>query len=566
MDLLQILPAVSAVLGILAGVLGVAAGPAGGQSAANPVLGADPTPPDANAPEHVDSLYAIVAELRSLLTDERRELSALRELSSAGTKETVLLAERLAGTVLDAELRLTAGVVQAERALRYPTSAATRAAEATLRVERSLSRTENALRQLPDATAAATAAAATLQHEAVELAKIGHRVAQTLRDDGDAQVEARPAHPFLEKEVAALRAAGQEMTSSAREAIASLSQAAQSTVGRLTTAVVAAVEAQHDVMNCPVMVEGFPDFAVSMQEAVSALQREALALSMLAQQIAAQPVVAHERGATDVAASAIIEALTRAQRSTSAIEDVARNVSAASEDVALQIGRLTGIASHAETQAAVLPAIAAQLAEVTGRIEASALPLEVVSTCLPDVASRIEAALPKLSELDHIYSRFESRFADLSSPYKPERVSDKIFERLTDLSVNLVEAVAKIEASIGTHGATGEAVLCALTGLQEAVSAVADHTKMARQEAPTTVQQLATVVRETETLLHQTESLAEAALARRAPAHLLWPAERTATLLAGVEATIGRLRSVATALALTSDVTQLKGALMEQQT
>jgi hypothetical protein len=57
-------------------------------------------------------------------------------------------------------------------------------------------------------------------------------------------------------------------------------------------------------------------------------------------------------------------------------------------------------------------------------------------------------------------------------------------------------------------------------------------------------------------LLHQTEALAEAALGCGTPTSLPWPPENTAVLLSGVDTTINRLRSVATALALASDATR----------
>jgi hypothetical protein len=539
--LLQILPTMAAMLGVLAGVLGMTAPSGPAEAAPEATNGApperEPEPPNAEPPnEGAPGLHAVVADLRALLVQERQELGHLRELLTNGTKETMLLAERLAGNVLDAELRLTASVVQAERALRHPSSAATRAAETSVKVERMLSRTESVLRNLPKATAQAVTLGA---------------------DPASAHVPTG-----WQQELAALRATGQEISRSAQEAVATLSHAAQSTIGRLTEAVVTSVGASYaaraepgpgetafveqtlgnlaavtatlqnaaDALGdrtaslCaagqhvetvaarfaeqllvpplqPTVVGLDPDIVTRLEVAVTDLQQETSLLGANVARVAAlEPMIDQHLSA----AALVTAAAGRAEQSAESVANASQVIVETTDEVVLQIARLAGISGHAETQAAVLPAIAAQMAEATGRLQAVAL------------QPPAHSAFPALAEL-----------------------------------------LTRLEVTLAQQGGSAEALLSGLNEVQAGLAALSQ--RLARPDKTTdkgnssALHQIDIVARESALLLRQTEALAEAVVSGQLPTLPPLLAKCTPALLAELESTIGRLRSVATALALASD-------------
>jgi hypothetical protein len=143
---LPLLPPAAALLGLLAGVLSLFAGAAIASARSWPLRAAasgaaaagPPGGQGAQAAALVPGLQAAVEDLRGLLAAERAELASFREACGAATHDAMMVGARLAGVALDAETRLTAGVEQIEQALQQPDGAASRAAEAVLRVERAL--------------------------------------------------------------------------------------------------------------------------------------------------------------------------------------------------------------------------------------------------------------------------------------------------------------------------------------------------------------------------------------------------------------------------------------------
>jgi hypothetical protein len=628
--LTQILPTVAAMLGVLAGVLGMTAAASAAEapsaSANGAMHGRMPEPPSTDpagnggAGNGAAGLQAAIADLRALLAEERRELGTLRELSSNGTKETMLLAERLASTALDAELRLTASVVQAERALRYPSSAATRAAETSVKVERMLSRTETVLRTLPEAT---TQAISTLQQETAALLNAAHQ----LPPGADMAPSRLPTG--WQQELAALRAAGQEITISAQEAVATLSHAAQSTIGRLTEAVVSAVEATHashaepagesgtrylpdrafsdqslsertlaDLAGLTIALQTVADTITDRTEALCATgQHVETTAARLAERLPAAPTewagpnpgdaafverleqavayLHHETGGLSAAvarvaalepmidqhlsaAALVTEAASRAEQSAASVATASQVIVETTDEVVLQIARLAGISGHAETQAAVLPAIAAQMAEATGRLQAATLhaPQDPALRALPETLARLEATLPKLDGLERVSARLEHALDGLAAP----EGEAALLTRLDGLSAGIAAAIGRVETALAQQGGTAEALLSGLTQVQAGLADVSARLApegtpptAAASGDPSTLHQIDVVARETALLLRQTEALAEAVVAGRAPGLPPLLAECTPALLAGVDATIARLRSVATALALASD-------------
>jgi hypothetical protein len=603
--LAHLLPTLSAMLGVLAGVLGMTSTPAPietAPTASSPDALPGGPPPPTPSMEVPHDLSAAVAALRTLLAEERRELSVLRELSSNGTKESMMLAERLAASALDAELRLTASVVQAERALRYPSSAATRAAETTVRVERLLTRAETALRHLPEATSAATAAATALRQESAGLTEMAKRIitSQTntsLPESSVEQAAAPSLPPAWPAELAALREAGKAITESAQDAVANLSQAAQATVGRLAAAVVAAVEVPTprletttDAMPREIAelaavttnlrqaadalrdgtqtlqatgahveqaafafaeriaaeprshvasfaseaaLRDLPDVAASLRAVVAELQRETCGLSATAQAFAALEPLVDQHFA---AASSVTEAASRADQSTCAFEAANSTLTETADEMALQIARLAGIAGHAEVQAAVLPSLAAQMAEATGRLQAAA----------PAFDGVFDGALDGLD-------RVSMRLAQAVDALAVHDAPASLLARLDGLSAGIGAAIGRIEAALAQQGGTGDALLSGLNQIRASLTERAAPMAPDIDNPPSTLHQIDVVARETSVLLQQTEALAEAVVAGQTPGLPPLLTECTPALLAGVETTIARLRSVATALALASD-------------
>ena len=112
-----------------------------------------------------------------------------------------------------------------------------------------------------------------------------------------------------------------------------------------------------------------------------------------------------------------------------------------------------------------------------------------------------------------------------------------------------------MEAALAEHDAALSALVASMKVVQVTpvdITQIADAGDVGSALAAT-LSHLDDVASQTERLLRQTEALAEAVMDGRAPALSSLLADRAPALLAGVEMTTQRLRSVATALALASD-------------
>jgi hypothetical protein len=290
-----------------------------------------------------------------------------------------------------------------------------------------------------------------------------------------------------------------------------------------------------------------PEISAAITAASAGLAHQASVLNAAAQDITSQLAAARpDQGAP--ATEALAAAALRAHATADELERAGRVVAQAAEDVSVQISRLAGIAAHAETQAAVLPGIAAHIAETTSRLRAAA-------------EERGRAGQPQIDRLDALGVRLESLIAAVPSPAAHETALTPVLHTLAGLSSDIGAAVRRVEAALSRHDGTGEAIAAAMANVQTTMAAVMEA---ASERAPSggargitpiaaTLQHLGAVSRETELLLRQTESLAEAVVAGRAPDLSGQLADRAPALLGELEATIRRLQSVATAVALASD-------------
>jgi hypothetical protein len=240
-----------------------------------------------------------------------------------------------------------------------------------------------------------------------------------------------------------------------------------------------------------------PELSAAISAASAGLAQDAAVLTQAAQQISMQ--LAAKRGDTTPAELA----------------QSGRIIAAAAEEVSQQIGRLAGIAAHAETQAATLPGLTAQIAETAARLEAAASGDAVQTTLAPAL------------------------------------------RHLADLAAGIGAAVGRMETALAHHDESGAEIASAMAQVQSTLAAsmavAQDRPPSAATPVAATLRHLDAVSRETELLLAQTEALAEAVVGGQAPDLPGQLAVRAPELLAEVEATIRRLQSVATAVALASD-------------
>ena len=127
--------------------------------------------------------------------------------------------------------------------------------------------------------------------------------------------------------------------------------------------------------------------------------------------------------------------------------------------------------------------------------------------------------------------------------------------------------MTRLETAAARHDTAGDTLVAAMAQVEAARQAVAEaqmgtgpgtrpETAIAAEPVAglaATLRHLGGVADDTELLLRQAEALAETVLAGQAPGLPPLLASRAPALLAQVETTIHRLRSVATALALASD-------------
>jgi hypothetical protein len=319
-------------------------------------------------------------------------------------------------------------------------------------------------------------------------------------------------------------------------------------------------------------MSALPGVAADLAAAASDLRLETLVLAAAAQQVSS---------AGTAASSAVADVAVRAEVSAASLDAAGRMMSAAGSEVGSQIDRLAQVARQADGQLSLATDLAANVAAAAARLQTmtDSLPVESMLTVLPELVASREAAASGLERLDVLSGRLENAIAGLQADPKP----DAAMMNLTSLSAEIADAVRRLELAMVSHeslAASMAAVEAAAAAVSEAAaeqpaSPAADAAPMAEgnrgartvtrspfaaltEDSPpdalaATLSRLDDVSCQTETLLRQTEVLAEAVISGRAPGLPPLLADRAPVLLAGIEATTGRLRSVATALALVSD-------------
>ena len=338
-----------------------------------------------------------------------------------------------------------------------------------------------------------------------------------------------------------------------------------------------------DANRSEAVLQILPDLAAEVGAAVNGLQLETQALMTAARDIAAM-------GTTTTAA--ITDIAARAGSVVGSLDATARLFGTAAEDFSTQTKRLGALSGQAEARAALLPEVAAQVTAIVSRLQAiadaisaslAAAPnldlletmtarLENVASQLPaelvgqiadamasgrtDAAKHAEAAAPKFDQLEALTQRLETIVVRLPA----EEAQEATVATLATLSGDISESVRRVEAALGEHDHALSALVASIKLVQPPPAAatpgdfagVIDAGDVGSALAAT-LSHLDDVSSQTEMLLRQTEALAEAVMEGRAPALSSLLADRAPALLAGVEMTTQRLRSVATALALASD-------------
>ncbi len=239
-----------------------------------------------------------------------------------------------------------------------------------------------------------------------------------------------------------------------------------------------------------------------------------------------------------------------------------------------RLDRLDAISQRLEDLAAQLPSDLAQCL------------IESIPAGLPDTAARLDAVPPKLAQLDQVSRRLEAVASHLPSDVAaripaglPETTArldaagvrfESLLDRMPPEAVQTA-AVANLAAVAGAISDSLRRVETALDGqdrVLEAMVAAADEVRSAARTAEAArpaaacdagalpgaaLIQADQIITQSQQLLWRTEALAEAVMAGRTPDLSGTLADRTPSLLAGLEAAAQRLRWTATALAIAND-------------
>jgi hypothetical protein len=439
----------------------------------------------------------------------RQEIADAEQQAIATVAKTLEIASaHLAAVIADDARQGSANLVQLTTTLdKVAASILDGAASLDAAGQRVVAAGEYVAGQLAADTNRSEALLSALPDVAAELTATAAQLAAVIADAG----EARQDSARLVELTTSLR----HVAASLMDGTASLDAAGQrvAAAGECVAGQIAADAARGDAV-----LSALPDVAAELTAAAADLRLETRVLAEAAQQMSTAGIAA---------TSAVTDVAIRAETSAASLDTAGRMMTMASAQLASQIDRHAGVARDAETQASLLPDIATEIAATVARLAAltETWPPESMRTILPEAAARLEAAAPGLDRLDA-------------------------------LSLRLENAVAAVAASMTQVQAAAAAVAQAAADSSAARTPNSDH-DLAVDSPPAalaaTLRGLDDVSSRTERLLRQTEALAEAVVNGRAPGLPLLLADRTPTLLAGIEATTGRLRSVATALALVSD-------------
>ena len=467
-----------------------------------------------------------------------------------------------------------------------------------LHTDNGMARIDAALGQLPVVAEAIATAAERAEHALADATRVLGADGASLMAAGQETIKAADA---LRQETDLLKAVGHDLSDAGHHAIAAVSQTVETAMAHLGALIVDADAARQGTSGlaelagtlqnaAAVLVDGaynldaagnrvaiagekatehfaahsirhhdmlqtLPDVTAEITAAMEALRVETSVLMAAAQQVSSS-------GQTTTAA--VTEVAARVETSAASLDTTGRMISAAGQEVAAQLGNLAEIAGYAETQASQLPAVAAEIAAASARLQAvtEAWRPEALLTILPEAAARLDAAAPRLDQIDELSMRLQSVVAGLEAGQQQEAA----VATMAVLSSDINAAVRRVEAALANHDEAWPAVVKSIEQIQAATMAVA---QAVAAEPPSSASaskldglpvSLATALRhfdgvatESEMLLQETEALAEAVLSGHAPNLSPLLVDRAPGLLAGIEATTQRLRSVATALALASD-------------
>ncbi len=549
----------AALAALLAGALclGVGAQQPGAQGAGAQQAGAQQAGARKSADEvaAVETSAALVAalrtafqELRGLLATERGELAAFREHCAGATHEAMIVGARLAGVALDAETRLAAGVARAEQGLR----------------------------QIDPARVFPAGAGPARDAAVADNAVLTFRAA--LADAADQMAALGDTAVALRRDVIALDTAGREIATAGAAAVSRAGEAVTRTetaLARLPAAadtVAAAAAAAGRALT-----EGSATLRATGEDVARAGGATATAIAATLDAAAARLAAAGEQAGGAHREGAARAAATLAG-ATAALTDTAAKLAEGAETLTNtlvesneQLARRTdAIAGFAETLAHGAETLARggnSLEEAGQRIVGAA----------EQARAATEAAALRLDRLDVLGPRLENILATPPAIEPREAALAAAVADLSGLSAEIGEHMRRLAAALAQHEDAARAAASQEPSSpdQELPDRELPYRELPSRGSPfwaagradaalpalaATVHHLDGVTCQTETLLRETEALAEAVLAGRAPGLSPLLAERAPSLLAGVETTIRRLRSVATALTLASDAPAGTGA------
>ncbi len=548
-----------------------------------------------DAAAHVDAVLTQMPEAAAML------MSAAEQVAQNLTEASeILRADGASFAASGYQMQQSAAVIQQEtEAFRASRLDLTHAGATILsQIGGEVARVDAALEQMPAVVEAMIAASERAEHTLADASQILASGGATLAATGQ---ETRDAVAALLQEAGTFKAAGREMSDTGHQTIAAVAQTVETAVARLDAVIADAEVARRgttglaelaatlenatatlvdgaysldaagnrvamagdkvaerlvaDAARSDGILQALPEATADMMAAVEAMRIETSALTAAAQ---------HVSSAGQATTEAVTGVAARVEISAGSLDATGRIISAASQEIAAQIGNLTEIAGYTETQALMLPNIAADVAAAAARLQAvtEAWRPDAMLTILPEAAARIDAAVPRLDQLDGLSMRLETVVAGLEAGHAQEAA----LATMGVLSADIGEAVRRVEAALTDHEEAWPSVIASMAQIQAttvaAAHAAANDKTLAASEIvadglpPTlsaTLRHFDGVESHTEMLLQQTEALAEAVLSGRAPTLPPLLANRAPGLLAGIEATTERLRSVATALTLASD-------------
>jgi hypothetical protein len=229
-------------------------------------------------------------------------------------------------------------------------------------------------------------------------------------------------------------------------------------------------------------------------------------------------------------------------------------------DLEMQVDRLMHTTGWDDARHGLLSSLTDQLTAASARVNAAA------ESCSEKIVQQIAPELARLGELGERIAGWIVGVPSITVSVSDveqigQIIADGNLAHLRDLSAEITHAVHRLEAASANHVAANDGMATSAAMVAAAVEAVRDAQLLAAgptlSGGPTqlsqTLRYIGTVEREADLLLRETESLAEAVLSGASPEIPDMLTARTPCLLAGLDLTINRLRSSATALALASD-------------